>query len=492
MKYFFIRTQLVFVSVILLLTMGLVMVLVTRNNYRWDFTREKAFSLAAPTENLLRRLGEQEVEVLAFYPQDDPARSYFEVFLKECKIKHPKFKYDFYDPDRMPKLAKEYRIRRHYTVLLKSGGHQERVVNPSEEAFTNALYRLANPKKMDVCFVTGHEESPVGREDRTGLSLFRQYLLDNNYSVHEIIVLRDKIPAQCTVLAVMGPHRDLDPEEFNLLKQAVNNGRGVLFLIDPMDPGTGKSFRTFLHEFGVVLGEDVIVDKMSRQVGGDFLVPLVSQYVTDHPITGKFNQATFFPVVRSVQPSTDVIKDLEVVPLALTNSGSWAERNLAQLEKGEASFDPATDLIGPIPAAVAVEKMEVPPAGGEARPVLGQPAREGSSAGGEEAKKFSGGPPEEAGLARFSGGRMVVVGDSDFLTNAYLTLSGNRDLGMNMIQWLAKDDRFISVHSEPPHFQPLLLNRKRRLFLFGSSVALLPLLALIFGCIRLSLRRRSP
>jgi len=41
--------------------------------------------------------------------------------------------------------------------------------------------------------------------------------------------------------------------------------------------------------------------------------------------------------------------------------------------------------------------------------------------------------------------RIVVVGDGDFLSNAYVGNSGNLDLGVRLINWLGNDDDFISI-----------------------------------------------
>lgn len=452
MKRFLIRSQVLFTSIVLLFAFGLMMAIVTRHNARWDFTKEKFFSLSEPTSRLLKKMAEGKIEVLAFYPSDDPAREFFEVFLKQCGLEHLNFKYNFYDADRVPSLANRFHVKEHYTVILRYAGRQERVARPTEESFTNALLRLANPKRFELCFATGHDEASIAREDRGGYRLFRQALEDNNYSVHEIIMPRDKVPSNCNVLVMAGPHRDLDAEEYGLLKKIFAEGRGIFFLIDPMDPGMGKSFRFFMKDFGVVLGEDVIVDKMSRVVGGDFLVPMVSQYITKHPVTADFDKPTFFPVARSVQPSTEIPKGLEVVPLGLTTSGSWAERNLATLEQGQAAFEPASDVAGPIPLAAAVEREDAPPN---------------------------------------AGGRMVVVGDSDFLTNAYLDLSGNKDLALNMIQWLSKDDRFLSIHAPAGDFKPLLMNQRQRWILLGVTIGLIPFSCLLAGAIRIYVRARA-
>ena len=41
--------------------------------------------------------------------------------------------------------------------------------------------------------------------------------------------------------------------------------------------------------------------------------------------------------------------------------------------------------------------------------------------------------------------RVIVVGDGDFLSNAYVGNSGNLDLGIRLINWLSSDDDFINI-----------------------------------------------
>lgn len=446
MKHLFIRFQLVLVSVLLLATFAMVMGIVVKNNYRWDATSEKIYSIAPETVKLLEKLQGSPVEVLAFYPHDDPARANFEVFMRQCQLHHRQFKYNFFDPDRVPSLAKKYDVKAYYTVVIRYGGRSESIVSPSEESFSNALLRLSNPKKFNLCFVTGHGEIPARDESRNGLSSISSTLQSMNYELHDIILTRDKVPAFCHLVVVAGPRQDFDQMEFKYLKKTFLSGRGILFMIDPMDPGTGKGFRDFMKDFGVLMGEDVIVDKMSRLVGGDFLVPLVNQYVTAHPITAQFQKPTFFPVSRSLQPADQTKKGYEVVPIALTSNASWAETNLKSLEQGDASFEPAGgDLQGPLPVAVAVERK-----------------------------------PLETDKNK-AVARLVAVGDSDFMNNGYVNLSGNSDFVLNMIQWLSQDDRFISIHPREPEFRPLFLTTNQRTVMLLVAVVGFPLLALFIG-----------
>jgi ABC-type uncharacterized transport system involved in gliding motility auxiliary subunit len=216
-----------------------------------------------------------------------------------------------------------------------------------------------------------------------------------------------------------------------------------------MDPGTGQAFVNFAKAYGVALGENVVVDKASRIVGGDFLMPLVSQYFMRHPISKTMKQASFFPLVRSVQPSSDIPPALEVTPLALTSAESWAESDLAALEGGNATFDMKTDVAGPLPIAVAVQAK------------------------------------------RNGGGRMVIAGDSDFLNNSYFGLSGNREFGLHIIQWLAKDDRFVEVQKPQFKFKPLLMDVPKRSLLIAVALVVFPCLFFVLGGLYVVIRSRT-
>ena len=452
MKQLSIRFQLLIVSTLLLATFAMLMVIVMKYNHRWDLTENKIYSISDTTEAILSKMQSGPITVIAFYPHDDASRNVFEVFLKECELKHRRFRYAFHDPDRVPRLAKQHGVTEHYTVIIQYQGRTERIVRPTEEAFASALLKLENPREIRLCFVTGHGEASLQGEDRVGYQRFGDYLQDKNYTIQEVILTRGALPDRCDAMIIAGPHRELDSDESDLLRRALLSGRGILYLVDPMDPTAGDSFVRFMKEFGISLGRDVIDDKMSRLVGGDFLVPLVAQYVPEHPITKEFDQATFFPVARSVQPLPETPANYDVTPLAFSGSGSWAESDLETLEGGEAAFDAGADLSGPICVAVA-----------------------------SEAKNEG----------QLPNGRVVVIGDSDFLTNAYLELSGNREFALNVLQWLTKDDRFISIHSREPEFQPLFLNKDQRWMAIAVCLVILPGLTLLLGGVRVLIRNRT-
>ena len=69
--------------------------------------------------------------------------------------------------------------------------------------------------------------------------------------------------------------------------------------------------------------------------------------------------------------------------------------------------------------------------------------------------------------------RVVVVGDGDFLANAYLQNSGNQDLGVRLLEWLSHDDRMISVPTRAAEDNQLELKQWHKAVIgFGFLVGL--------------------
>jgi len=442
-------------SGIFLTILVLVYLIAGRHNRRIDLTRDKIHSVSVETVQVLSRMTEGEIVVRAFFAEEDPARREFRILLQEMATHHPRFRYEFYDPDRAPSEARRWHVDAYRTTVIQHRGREERLQDFTEEALTNALIRAAHPQKRTLCFTTGHGEAALSGEERSGLSEWRQVLEHHRYQLREIQILTEGIPQDCTSVVVAGPRYELLARELDLLQKYAETGRGLFLLIDPMDPGTGKSFQELVKPFGLKLGEDVVVDKVSRVLGGDYLVPLVAQYA-EHPVTKRFRVATFLPVARSVRKTAQVPAGIDVTELARTTPGSWAETDLKKLENGEAKLDTETDLVGPVPLAAAVEIKE---------------------------KSRVSGP-------RGRGARLVVVGDSDFLTNAHLKVSGNRDFGLNVLEWLVRDDRWISIRARTPRFEPLFLKANESLGVAVFSVGVLPFGVLLGSSTAIRIRRK--
>lgn len=86
-------------------------------------------------------------------------------------------------------------------------------------------------------------------------------------------------------------------------------------------------------------------------------------------------------------------------------------------------------------------------------------------------------------------GRVVVTGSSGFAANAGLRYVGNRDLFMNMVNWLASDEDLISIRPKDPEDRRIQLSRMQMSMLRLTSQFVIPL-AVIFAGVFVWWRRR--
>ena len=85
--------------------------------------------------------------------------------------------------------------------------------------------------------------------------------------------------------------------------------------------------------------------------------------------------------------------------------------------------------------------------------------------------------------------RIVVFGDSDFVTNANMGISGNGDLFLNTVSWLAEEENLISIRAKSTESQPIMLTARQGKVLFWIPVVLMPLAFLVTG-VTVVVRRR--
>ena len=85
----------------------------------------------------------------------------------------------------------------------------------------------------------------------------------------------------------------------------------------------------------------------------------------------------------------------------------------------------------------------------------------------------------------------MVFGDSDFASNNYLNLSGNRDLFLNTVSWLAEEENLIAIRPKEggSFFTPVTANQER--LIFWLSMIVLPAVVVGSGVATYMWRRQS-
>jgi ABC-type uncharacterized transport system involved in gliding motility auxiliary subunit len=470
-KAFLYSSNLLLIIVLVLGILVIVNYFFANHHYRFDFTQAKLHSLSDQSVQVLKNL-KDEVKTTCFFREDNFSRSAMEHLLEIYAYHSKKIKYEFIDPDKNPGMVKRYEISEDGTTIFESKGKESRITATSEEDITNAIIKVSRERKKIIYFLEGHGEVSIEETGERGYSQAKTELEKLGYEVKKLtLALSENFPEDCSLLVIPGPDKDLLPNELETLKVFIQQGGRVFFMVDPE---SASGLIPFLEDYGIQLENDLVVDTVSRLIGGDYFMPVISEYEY-HDITRKFRYATFFPYARSVEATEEKPEGVSVEVLAKSSSNSWAER---QLDQKEVSFDKEKDKAGPVSlAAVATVKHEEE----KAQDAEEQEETEKEKLEQEEQKEE--GQPEKEG-------RLAVFGDSDFASNTYYNLSGNGNFFLNTVNWLTEEADLISIQPKTSSPRTIHLSPTQGRMIFFVSIIILPLVVLVIG-ISIWVRRRS-
>ncbi len=453
-----------------LLVIGIVCTLyyiADRHPLRKDFTKNKIQTLSPITLKTLKGL-DKKVEAIAFFETGTPAETMVGDLLKEYGRRSGFFSYSKVDPQQKPAEFKRYAMS-DFGVLFISGERRKKVgmqeifavsynnqygqeLPPEfigEQAFTNAIIAVAADKQKTICFTEGHGERNINGQGEADYSGVRVMLEGENYMTRTVNIATEKtVPSDCNVVVTAGPEKYLSKEEYDTLHGYLAGGGRALFMLDPMK---NSSVETMLSEWGIRVGNDIVIDR-GRYFGEDALTP-VPEFAY-HDITSELSRTKLtvgLPAARSITAAQNKPAGVMISPLLETSADSWAETDMTT---PNATYDKDKDIKGPVSLAVAVEK-----------PVSGD--------GGTET-------------------RIVVVGDSDFASNGFTVMTpdvvkaiaggaGNADLFVNMVNWLAGEEKLISIRPKPAEMNPLNITGPQRIRVFQLFVFVIPSLIIMFG-----------
>jgi len=442
---------LIFISIL-----GILNFILSRHHLRFDFSETSSFSLAPQTLQVLKDL-KKDVKLTAFVSDQGPTRSRTKDLLSGYSYHNPRITFMLVDPDKKPSLAKQYGITQYDTLVLESGKQESQIKTIDEQELTNAIIRVVQEERRKILFLENHGEHRLSDQEKAGYSRVKDSLEKQGFDVGTLSLLEEgKVPDKTAVLVIPGPQKGFLPQEkASLSSYLAANGKVLLLL----DPDVQVNLDDFLSQWGVKMGKGLIVDPVSRLLGGDFTVPVVTNY-PPHDITKNFNLATFFPVAQSVNFDSSRAPEFDYKPLAQTSDNSWSKTRLTE---SRLNFNPGEDVRGPLTLAAVITRKTLP---GSPEPHPHETPAKADS------------PEAAANEARPT---LVVYGDSDFAANGSFNFSGNGDLFLNTVTWMAQEKGLISIRAKETHFTPLFLSRAQGTVLMYVSLLVLPGAAFITG-----------
>jgi len=422
--------------------------------FRWDVTRAKQHTLTARTLELVKG-SKAQVQLTAFYVGLPP--KYLEDLFKEYeRISDGKIKAEIIDPIQQIGYAAKFGnfIDSKENKVVVLSGDERRDIDfteafLTEEQLTNAIMRVTREERH-VYFLTGHGEYDISHEGDQGLSILTKLLLSNNVLSKSLMLgIEEKIPEDCDVLVIAGPHNDLTEKEETIIEEYLRSGGDALFLIEhvvvttPDKPLTDEekrrnpSLNSILNQWGVNVGEDVVVD-LSSHAGSDVGSPATRNYMPHKAITQGLDY-TFYVRPRSITALEKRRSAIKLAPIVLTakKGNSWAESDRTL----KIHFDETVDKPGPVTVSVVILEKK-----------------------------------EEGDL---SDTRIIVFTDADFLTNIFINQYSNAKMGLNIIKWLSESDYNVFLDQREIEVQRLDLTSKQKR---KVAVVLILMPVFIFAC----------
>lgn len=325
-------------------------------------------------------------------------------------------------------------------IKISYGDRKELITRLNESTFTSALFRLIRVEPTWLVALQGHGERDALDESNSGMSRFSEQLKQVGINVQPLNLLEHQfIPDNTKVLMIAGARNPYLPGELQLVADFVNRGGNLLWL---REPSLHNHFETIDNLLDIEMIPGVVIDanvKLRNVLGikHPAVVPVLEY--PSHAITQDINNHSLFPFASSYHlgPPSDWSKQAFIQSLAR----SWAE--VGDLTDAKLAYDANSgDTQGPLNIGVSLEHKK------------------------DNATQ-----------------RVVIIGDADFLTNAYLGNGANLALGLNIVNWLAQDERLISIVPRTAPDQQLELNDKDIIFIAILLFIIIPVCLTATGVI---------
>jgi hypothetical protein len=471
----------------------LVMVIILMLNYlafrhyrRLDWTSEGMFTLSPKTVKLLRGLS-TDVDLYMFLSRGEPAFESTDELVKRYRAITDHVKAHYIDPDRDPgqfkvlaqrfgvmqgatatgesradvaavvvQGSKNWHVNRDDLAGWEMGGaedpQQAQLNVKAEQALTGAIVQVSSGRATKVCVSKGHGEWSVADGDERSLSALKSGLRHDNIEWEAFETLGKKaVPAGCDALFVLGPQRAFSEPEAQLVLDYAKHGGNLLLALDPViehDAIQVTGFEEALKSVGVRADPSLAIELDQEHLLSPNTVEFVVTGFGDHATTRVLKDRA--RVVVGLARSLSVLEHSDRVEVLLrTSDQAFGATDISRVMAGDkAPQRGPADIAGPLDLALAVQV----------------------------------GAPAEVGKEK-PGGRMVVVGDSDFLQTSLLESPdlANFHLASAWTGWLTQREALIEIPAKKVKGGNIVFSQDDLWALLFRVGVLLPGAALLLG-----------
>jgi hypothetical protein len=399
---------------------------------QWDVTQNALNSLEPGSADALKQL-DGPLNITVYVTEQDAKQGDVRKLVREFIALYQRYKSDinitFVDPVKEPEATRKSGIQGNGEMVVEFAGRKEHITTLNEQTLTSALLRLAHGKEQMLMYVSGHGERKLDGVANHDLGEFGRRLEQNGYRIASLnLTIAQDVPNNVGVLVITQPQTKLFPGESTKLLRYLERGGNVLWLLDA-EPLRG--LEPVAEKLNIVLTPGVILDPAAQQMNAPADWTLGTGYAP-HAITQNFDLVTVFPFARALGTEDESAWERHILVEGAMNG--WVSTT------GAARFDKQHDIPGPVSLALALQRNV--------------------------------GELEQ---------RIVVVGSGSFLSNAYSGNGGNLDLGVNMMNWLAGEERLITLAPHTAKDGTLTLSKRQLTVLSVTLLIVIPLLLIAVG-----------
>jgi len=388
----------------LLLIAALIGILSTKFHVFQDVTQDKRNTVSAASVTILKQM-QGAVSITAFAPEDEAFRQNIHNFIARYQRTKPDISLSFVNTAKDPNLAQAAGITaKGGELVIAFQKRSEHLIPPyTEQDLTNVLARLTRSHNQAVMLLNGHGERNFRANTQHDFGIFANKLTEKGFTLATPSLVNDThLLKNGSVLVIAAPKSNIAPIEVAKIKTFLDGGGNLLWLLDDENL---HGLDEIAHYIGLEIAQGMVIDKSATEFGGDIKTAFGIQY-GDHPVTEHFRMRTLFPEARKITAHGTYENGWKVQDLVHVAANGWLETTPLSKDSDlkKVTFDLKKDVLGPINVALAIER--------------------------KYGKK---------------GQRVIVVGNTNFLSNAFIMNGGNIDLGMNIVNWLAADDNLITI-----------------------------------------------
>lgn len=427
------------VTVALVITTAVVVLtLSAKLNRPWDLSAGSANRLAPQTREVLRGI-DRPVELYALFPRtQDVERELYWGVLKKFREEAEQLEVEFIDPLLQPGRLRDLDIdpREHDLAqggitMVRSGPRRLTFRGMEEEDVVNAILEVGRSAPRIVGIVRGFGERDPASQSSGDFAKAVDALEREYYEVVDVD-LSDGISPAISVLMFAGPTAPIPPPELDTVQEWLLGGGRMLALIDPEGD---DALNRVLGEWGLRITDETVVDRVNN-VGRSPQFVRIDRF-SDHPVVADFGSSR--PVAFAVSGRVEHFE---------TGEGRLFHQELATTSSVSETVD-STDGNFPVMAASWLRARD---------------------------------SDVET--------RVIVAGDSDFASNAYLGSQANENLFLNAIAWLTRESQLIAIRRQTLEGQIVSLDGAEQQILGGTLFFVLPGLIGAIGVV-VALRRRG-